>query len=305
MESNFNVLVPRCTDGSACRNLDVREGRRIFIKTRRRLQDIVLHCCQNKHNLRVSSCFLLSPFGYTLSTKSKWNSSANQCNGSWTDAWQGNCILHASLWLVCSNLQTRQRLYYLWNGAPCTRECVHVVSLRKAQRCHGNTGQSVSPEGGWGAALSATWGFLRFGSDSLAGFSLISLHTCPPPSPCIRPFYLFPSLYSLEFPERHSFFFLQVLLWQTVSLHTFENVVSCTIEFADKTTAHFLHCAGFYVTAISRHWAEPSCTCASPYRTDSTPDSYTHGYKELSRCTLNMATRTCSWADTFLLFALK
>lgn len=28
-----------------------------------------------------------------------------------------------------------------------------------------------------------------------------------PPSPCIRPFYLFPSLYSLEFLERRSFFY--------------------------------------------------------------------------------------------------
>lgn len=108
----------------------------------------------------------------------------------------------------CVKLHTHTHLLYvrvcasvcMWSA--CGRLSVTMVTPGKAY-LEGET---------WGRkervlSLSATWGFLLFGSDSLTGFSLISLHNVLE-SFCVSPFHLFPVLIYRHFPKRHSIYSL-------------------------------------------------------------------------------------------------
>lgn len=107
----------------------------------------------------------------------------------------------------CVKLHTHTHLLYV---RVCER--VHVVSLWKTQCYHGNTRQSILGRRDLGEkregalSLSATWGFLLLGSDSLTGFSLISLHNVLE-SFCVSPFHLFLVLIYRHFPELHSIYY--------------------------------------------------------------------------------------------------
>lgn len=129
-----------------------------------------------------------------------------------------------------------------------------MVSLWKARRCHGNSGQSILQEEA-GEQLAPPLG----DSYALARILLQDFHSSrftrvppatPPPSFRIRPFYLYPSLYSLEFLELHFFFlscdsnpgggpyvYTPLKMWFPVQLNWLiaRPFMSCTLQGLSET----------------------------------------------------------------------
>lgn len=163
--------------------------------------------------------------------------------------------------------------------------------------------------GDWGAALSTTWGFLLFGSDSRAGFSLISLHTCPPVFLRL-PFSSSPSLHLLEFPEaslpltgspfnsnasNRPWVCIPLKTWFLINFvdRTIVSVISVHRNNSLFLSVSLLHLEVFFGHQLARTHLKSSLTGVLQYGTNSTPDTYTHSYKELSRYTANIMTMTC------------
>lgn len=93
------------------------------------------------------------------------------------------CVSLCVIQYLCRWLQYMCATMYTLTLQARVRMFVHVVSLSKAQRCHGNIGQKNKKNtkrlGKREGALSTTWGFLLLGSIPLSWFSLISCHTYP------------------------------------------------------------------------------------------------------------------------------